>query len=313
MRSIKNISSSDIEKVIAGYRYGRYLEDRSLDREASRRLVEDKINEYVQRDDTDYVVEHAGQEEIQGLLLFKLSPWDTEHFGIKTSLIEYVLVREPEYEARISIANRLLLKYQAWCELNKIRFVFVKISSSDLPVLHAFEKNGFCFMENWIFNKYDLTNLDTRSQQSFDLRLMKPSDLDPMLSYSRGALTTHRFHADSYIPLEKAETLYEKWILTAFHDPHQKILVYESHNRPVAFMIYHPYDLRSYFNLRFAMWKMALMDPRLKEKGSAIIFSFLFYIIIKRKAWMLSTRESALGISFLSIYIMSWISKTFAR
>ena len=275
----ENISSSDLKSLLADYRYGRYLEDNSLDINVSKHLMESKIHEYLLQDDTDFVIEYSEHHEIQGLLLFKLSSCDTKHFGINTSLIDYVVIKETEYEKKLSITNQLLIKYHKWCEAKKIRFVVVKISSLDLPTIHGFEKNGFRFMENWIFNKYELINLDQQSKQPLDLRLIKPSDLDDMLSFSKGAFVTHRFHADSYIPIEKAETLYEKWIRTAFNDPKQRILVYERNDKPAAFMIYYQYDLRSYFNLRFAMWKMALIDPSLKGKGLGTNFflSLLHY------------------------------------
>lgn len=267
MNSSKALLSSNLDALLAGYRYGRYLEDQTLDPSASRRLVEDKIREYLGREETDCIVAEAGPGEVQGALLFKLSPWDTEHFGIKTAIVESALVKAADYETQGAVANRLLFEFQGWCGRRQIRFVFAKISSADLPVIHAFEKNGFGFMENWIFNKYELKNLDPQSRPPFELRLIRASDLDPMLSFAKGAFTTHRFHADSHIPWDKAEALYEKWILTAYHDPNQKILVYEDAGKPVAFMIYYPLDLRPYFNLQFAMWKMALTDPACKGRG----------------------------------------------
>ncbi len=275
----KNISSSDLKSLLLNYRYGRYLEDDSLDINVSKQFLEHKIHEYLLQDDTDFAIEYSEHHEIQGLLLFKLSTWDTQHFGINTSLIDYVVIEETDYEKKMAITNQLLIKYHHWCEANKIRFAVVKISSLDLPTIHGFEKNGFRFMENWIFNKYELKNLDRQSKQPLDLRLIKSSELDDMISFSQGAFITHRFHADSHIPKEKAESLYKKWIRTAFDDPKQRIIVYERNDKPAAFMIYYQNDLRSYFNLRFAMWKMALLDPSLKGKGIGTDFflSLLHY------------------------------------
>lgn len=272
-------SPEDIKNLIAEYRFGRYLEDGSLDLQSSKRLMEDTVREYVQRKDNEYVADYSDRNGIQVLLLFRLSSWDTVHFGFNTSIIDHVLIRDMDYEKKIAVTQRLLSKYHEWCLAERIRFIIVKISSLDLPTIHGFEQNGFQFMENWIYNKYDLKTLDPRSKAPLALRLIKPSDLDDMLVFSRGAFTTHRFHADARIPKEKAETLYEKWILTAFHDPNQRILVHENDRKPAAFMIYYPYDLRPYFHLRFAMWKMALLDPSLKGKGLGTNFflSLLHY------------------------------------
>ncbi len=265
--------------MLSGYRYGRYLEDDSLDVGDSRRFLEERVREYLSQDGAEFIVDYSGHHEIQGLLLFRLSSWDTEHFGFNVSIIDYVIIKEMEYDEKINIADRLLKIFQRWCETNKIRFIVAKISALDLPTIHGLEMHGFRFIENWIFNKYELKKLDDRSKQPLALRSFQPSDLDVLISFSQGAFITQRFHADSHIPREKAETLYEKWIRTAFCDPKQRILVCEINARPAAFMIYFRYDLRSSFNLQFAMWKMAVLDPSLKGKGLGTDFfaSLLHY------------------------------------
>jgi len=54
---------------------------------------------------------------------------------------------------------------------------------------------------------------------------------------------------------------------TSFADKNQNILVYDHQGSPSAFMVYYLNDMTNYFNLKFAMWKMALLDPKLKGKG----------------------------------------------
>jgi len=88
-----------------------------------------------------------------------------------------------------------------------------------------------------------------------------------MLDYSKGAFATQRFHADPYIDPDKADSLYRKWILTAFEDPHQQILVLDVDNSPLAFMITQRIDLRQCFGLQFVVWRMALLDPSSRGRG----------------------------------------------
>jgi hypothetical protein len=129
------------------------------------------------------------------------------------------------------------------------------------------EKAGFRFIESWIYNKYDLRRYSPKPQNHLELRFAKKTDLEYMLAFSKEAFTTQRFHADFHIPYDKAESLYAKWIHTAFDDPKQKILVYDEGNMPCAYMIYYIQDLTTYYDQKFAMWKMALLNPQMTGKG----------------------------------------------
>ena len=46
-----------------------------------------------------------------------------------------------------------------------------------------------------------------------------------------------------------------------------KTLVYEEQAHPVAYMTYYDGDLVECFGLRFAIWKMALIDPEMRGQG----------------------------------------------
>ena len=155
--------------------------------------------------------------------------------------------------------------------------VISKNSSLDLSVINALEDVGFNFIESWIYNKYNLQKLKPKSQKLLNLREANIKDLDYMIEFSKGAFATQRFHADKNISTEKAESLYVKWIKTSFESNNQKTLVYDHNNTPSAFMTYYLSDLTKDFNLHFAMWKMALLNPEIRGIGiGALFFDSLF-------------------------------------
>lgn len=256
-----------LEALIGKYNYGRYCEDRSLPLEQSRRLVIDRLWTLITQPDYQSIAAYSLSEELLGFLLFRLSEWDSEHFGYNVVIIESIISKILGYEQELEIVDSLIEKFITWCETSKIRFVSVRIPSLNHAVIHSLERWGFHYIENWIFNKFDLFKLNGFIKPPLSLRIARQDDLDCMLDYSRDAFSTHRFHADAYITCNQANSLYEKWILTAFKDPSQEILVYDIENKPAAFMIYYRSDLRQYFGLRFAMWKMALLDPQNTGKG----------------------------------------------
>ena len=273
------INNDELRSLIKEYKYGRYCEDRSLPIESSRSFLLNHHQQYLLRDDTKCVTALSTSGQLQGLLEFRLSQWDTEHFGYNVAIIDSILTKKLNYEQEMYIANSLLEKFLVWCQSRKIRFVSVRIPFQDLPVIHSLEHYGFHFIESWIYNKYDLNKLGVYEKTQYELRLAQPDDCDIMIYYSKEAFATQRFHADPNISYQKADSLYKKWILTAFRDPNQYILALDIENKPVAFMIYYKSDLREYFGSKFAMWKMALLDSNCRSRGIGTNFfkAVLYY------------------------------------
>lgn len=230
------------------------------------------VRDYLGADQAQCIETRSPAGQIAGILLFKLSRWDTDHFGYPVVIVDSIILRENDYEARLESAGEILDKLHQWLNSRHVRFASIRIPALDLAVIHGLEKRGFEYIESWIFNKYDLRKLEDPLQPPPSLRLAKPNDEPAMIAYSKGAFDTQRFHADGRIDRRKADSLYTKWIETSFRDPLQKTLVMELEGKPAAFMTYHQNDLHARFGLRFAMWKMALLDPARRGKGLGALF-----------------------------------------
>lgn len=259
--------SGILPDLLQGYRFGRYLEDGDLPLATSSQLLRDNILQYINQESAEAILVKDADNKPHGLLLFRVSDWDTKHFGHKTVLLDHIIIRKSSEEAHLLAGDHLLEKFRTWCSQHEVKFVVSKTPSLDLLTIHGLEKAGFRFMESWIFNKYDLRKTKAKPENHLKLRLADRSDIEYMLGYAKNAFSTQRFHADFHIPNNKAETLYSKWILTAFEDSKQKILVYDEGNVPCAYMAYYILDLTAYYNQKFAMWKMALMNPQMTGKG----------------------------------------------
>ncbi len=260
------VAAGDLQTLVDGSRFGRYLEDASLPADGARRLVFANLQALVARADTLTIAAYSPAGEIEGLLVFRLSAWDTEHFGFPFATIESLLTAPAGRERQLAVAGKLLESFGDWCSSEKVRFVSTRVPALDLAVIHALEDAGFRFIESWVYNKFDLARVPEVPEPPA-LRLSVPGDMDVMLEYSTSAFATQRFHADGKFDPAKADSLYRKWIETAFHDPNQLIAVLESEGKPKAFMVYYKSDLREYVGRQFAMWKMALLDPASRGKG----------------------------------------------
>ena len=169
--------------------------------------------------------------------------------------------------AEYAIAHKLLHSFDEWCEEFKVRFTVMKAPALDLPVVNACEEHGFRYIETWIYNSFNLRKVETLPPPKRKLRFADITDSESMIACSHNAFDTQRFHADYHIPRERADSLYRKWIKSAFDNPLQKTLVIDQHNKPVAFMTYYVVDRASQLDFRYAQWKMALIDSNLRGKG----------------------------------------------
>ena len=75
--------------------------------------------------------------------------------------------------------------------------------------------------------------------------------------------------------------------------------------KPVAFMIYYINDLRKYFNLNYAQWKMGLVDPQKQHKG--IGFDFVKALFQFHKDQGVDIIDS--GLSIRNIASLNWHNK----
>lgn len=263
---------SELSPLLDRHKFGRYLEDPDLPSQASQAHLLDHVRRYQGGTEAQCIETRSQAGQIAGILLFKLSRWDADHFGYPVVIVDSIILRENDYEARLKSAGEILDKLQEWLRSRNIRFASIRIPALDLAVIHGLEKRGFEYIESWIFNKYDLRKLDKPLQSPCPLRLKTPADESAMIAYSQGAFDTQRFHADGRIDRQKADSLYVKWIKTSFRDPLQKTIVMELEGKPAAFMTYYQNDLHTRFGLRFAMWKMALLDPACRGKGLGALF-----------------------------------------
>lgn len=268
----KTLNFENLSEILNHNKYGRYFEDTELPNDKTVLYTADCILNLIAEKHAEYIIEKSKTNNIEGIVIFRKSAWDTEHFEKNTAIIDYIFVTQKVHSKKIEIAKSIIDSFLQWCKQEKIEFVIAKVPSLDLISINELLHKGFDFIESWIFNKINLRKHKIDNDNLLTLRIANDSDLHYMLEYSKDAFNTQRFHADYHIPYAKADGLYEKWIKNSFSDPKQKILVYDHKDIPSAFMTYYILDLSKYYDLKFAMWKMALINPLLRGQGIGISF-----------------------------------------
>lgn len=260
-----DVSDAALDALVSQHRFGRYCEDPSLPLEAGRRQVAKAARQVLASADASCIetIDAAGQTV--GILLFKSSRWDSEHFGFPCVVIDSVLIGEQEYYARRTIAEALLSRLLPWLREHDTRFTSARVPALDIAVVHAIQAGGFAFIEAWVFLHQLAAGAPDRATCA--LRRAQPEDEPAMLEWVKSAYDTQRFHADPRIDSVKADSLYARWIATSFRDPAMTTLVHEREGRPVAFMTYYQSDLSATMGRTFAMWKMTLIDPLMRGQN----------------------------------------------
>jgi L-amino acid N-acyltransferase YncA len=264
-------TAAQLTPLLAVYRYGRYGENYRLPPERSRGHERRLLEQALARPETMTVAVMAG-ERLDGLLVGRYSAWDSEHFGYGVAVIDGIYLPEGGYERDRGVAEQLVGGFEAWCRGQGVRFASIRLSSLQLPAIHALEQAGFRYIESYIYNVFDLDRLGEPNGPLPTLRLARPEDEAIMMSYASGAFATQRFHADPRVAPDKAEGLYRKWIASAFADPSRQTLVMEDNGRPVAFMVYRAEYYRDTLGLRSASLNMAVLDPENRGKCTCTLF-----------------------------------------
>lgn len=297
--------AAELDRLMSVYRYGRYLENPRIPPERSRAHERVLLEGLLARDDAT-VFSLGPADRLRGVLIARDSAWDREHFGYGVAVIETILTAEEGYPRDRAVAERLLEAFLDWCRSRAVRFASMRLSSRQLPVIHALEAAGFRYIESYIYNVVDLDRVPPAAEPVAALRHARPEDQEYMCRYAHGAFTTHRFHADPFVDPAKAESLYFKWIQSAFADPGRKVLVMDQDGRPAAFMVYRDEDWRHTLGLRSASLNMGLLDPEARGRGLGTRFYHALFEHFRKEGFHIV--ES--GLSLRNQVSLNWHNRT---
>lgn len=265
---VRNLTPKDSRSValmLSKYQF-RYLGDSRLPVEGNKRFLLDQINSlYSKYPESSFIaVEH---DSVLGLAICLKSLWDTEHFGFNVGNIAYLISSEKSFVKELEIQEYLLEAVQAWCIKEQIRFLFVRVDSNDLATIHALEENGFRFIEDILYFRYDFDDVTKFNHTRYNVRPFQSTDLEALIAIARSTFTNSRFHRDPHIDRRKADGLYERWIQTICAQEPNHVSVIEVDGKPVGFTIYEIKNLIDYFGKRIMVWRLAGISEDQKGKG----------------------------------------------
>ncbi len=262
-------AKEDFRPIIADHRFGRYCADWTLDIEAARQLELDTLYNYLQNNpSTSWVAIRKGQ--VIGLLSLQKSIWDTNFWGVEYVSIDQIYTISGDESEQEYTIDQLLNAAVGWCHDNKIQFVSVRASTYNLAAIHALEKNNFRYIESTVINSNDIRHSNFQLPEDYKIRMPYKGETDTLVNMVEDAFITHRFYADPRFPKVKVDDMYRKWVINSLESPNWSTIVLESDGKARGFFIYRIEDLRSYFKLRFAKWRMGVLSSSNHSKGYGV-------------------------------------------
>jgi len=171
---------------------------------------------------------------VNGLLTYNDSPWDSQITGRRIGNIKHLAVATDDHAAT-EILEELIDELARTLDKRETQCVACRVQSSELAAIHALEQSGFLLMDTLLDFVLDFSRVPTeqtsRSQRDkrLKIRLAEPSDMSALMAMSERAFASYfgRYHADSRIPQSTATKIYSEWVRSAFAGWADWILVAE--------------------------------------------------------------------------------------
>lgn len=168
------------------------------------------------------------RDTAQHLIKFSNSNWDYEHFGFNIAKITNpFVVGACEEESARYLSGEILNRSKR----DGIKLIIARVNGDNITFLHALEDVGFRYYETIIWPVADLSKSYKSSLQEtndisvtyFDSEIddiERVKDIAKSNQYQRG-----HFHCDKNLDPSKVNSLYSKWVQTAFENEKKIIII----------------------------------------------------------------------------------------
>ncbi len=258
--------------------YGEYVGNKQIDKFKAQKLKYNEVMEFAANHPQTCF--YLRQGNVTGFLGFQLLDWDSEYFGFKVAMLNYLITSEDDYENDFLIKSHLLSFFEEWCKKAGVKLAYSRSANEDLAFIHALEAQGFRYMENR-FHLYLPKSKFKKPEARKEIEIVdfSPEYSEKILSLVPDALKISRFHKDP-LTREKADAVYLNWTRNALEDLGKKKLVMKVNGKFAGFFFYYLRNIKE-LSQRSLWWDLAILSPEFRGKGLGC--HFYAYIADKEK------------------------------
>lgn len=186
-------------------------------------LLSDRFHNLFTKADAEIQICKRGHDCL-AVIGFERQEWDSQHFGIECGRLSPYCISPELSRAEQSEVHKLMLGSGIeWGRRNKIEVLQRRLLSSRLYEINVLESLGFHMADNVVTLVAPIKNVLSASkghEQGNDLTFRPPakSDLDVIISMTRGVFPYSRFTNDPVLPASLGDDLYLKWVAGLFKD-----------------------------------------------------------------------------------------------
>jgi ribosomal protein S18 acetylase RimI-like enzyme len=182
---------------------------------------------------------------VNGLLVYNDSPWDSKITGRRIGNIKHLAVATDDHAAT-EILEELIDEFTKTLGKRGTQCVASRVQSSELAAIHALEQRGFLLMDTLLDLVFDFSRVPSQQTSPpqrdkwLKIRRAEPADISELMAMSERAFAGYfgRYHADSRIPRSTATRIYSEWIRSAFAGWADWILVAEFDNKIAGYTVW---------------------------------------------------------------------------
>ncbi len=253
----------EIKDFIKKLSYGRLLGDSKLDKDVAVEIELNKIYNYLTQGHIFLLFEN---NNILGLIGYKNSEWDSDHFGFPVCKLDYFLINE-DFKDNISVTKKLYSNFDQWRTKNNIKVCFAQIDSSNFIPCEILQKNNFMFYECITQRSKNLNDFDPEIFDQINYRFASKKDSEILENIAKSnTFSKSHFYLDNNFDRNKVDSLYSKWIRKAINNKENKIIIIEENTDIAGFFIYRFFNLMG-VKLKFAQLEFVAINKEFRGIG----------------------------------------------
>jgi len=232
-----NFSFEDIASLVGNYEKsvsGKLVCVENVPTEAVFQSLKKHLEELMRKDILRLALINASGYA-DGVVFVEKSNWDSEHFGIEVGKIKSAVFKpEVDVDARRFIFKRV----KDAAASRGLNVMFARVGLNDPLSIHSLEKEGGILTDVLLTFHIDLKREFMHARPLAEIEVCQARDADEqaLRKMAREIFEIDHFHSDPYLPRDKCDELYAKWISSCLNGLVDTVLVARRKGKPVGFI-----------------------------------------------------------------------------
>jgi len=172
---------------------------------------------------------------VNGVVLVERAEWDSDHFGVNVGKLKLALFnREVDVKGR----RYLFKKVKDAATSRGLSVIFARIALNDQQTIHSLEKEGAIPADVLLTFYINLKGELAPVRSSSFVKIVEANERDEqvLMEIARKIFKLDQFHMDPYLPRDKCDELYAKWVSSCVNGLVDTVLVARKAGKPIGFI-----------------------------------------------------------------------------